>query len=254
MLELEPSGPLRREPSPAQVHGLACQLLDADDDAHREQDKPWSAWPVDGAPGSGSAVWRLHWLRDATAPPAGRLRPGIQVRLGAQQFTVRGGRLSTTPYAELARREAAGVRMWFHSPTCFSRNGRFYPLPDPVLLFRGLAARWSRLSNEPAPEVPTAQLDELLGSVAVVAHELSTVRIDIGSGQRPGFTGWADFAPTGQTGPSAGRLLAALACFAEYAGVGSATTHGLGAVSVELRPRRHGAHPAQQDGEAGPGR
>jgi CRISPR-associated endoribonuclease Cas6 len=241
VLELEPDrgGPAVREPTPGQVHGLACALLDRDSAAHRAQEKPWAAWPVDVEQDDGRARWSLHWLRDDCAAPTDRLGVGSRVRLGGRGFTLRSVSPAMTGYAALADRVASRADMWFQSPTYFSRNGRFYPLPDPVLVFRGLAARWNARQADVSTSLPEELLRQLTSVVAISAYQLQTTRVAVGAGERgaerPAFTGWARFAVPRGAEEAARRAFAALVGFAEFAGVGAMTTHGLGAVSAETR-------------------
>jgi CRISPR-associated endoribonuclease Cas6 len=246
-LHLDAERPIETEPSPAQVHGLACSILDRDDAAHQQQVKPWSAWPVDIGDPPTVAKWRLHWLPDHLAPPDGRLARGTRLRLGARYFRLRRVQVSAMSYPDLrsaaspttgAAAGAASADVYFRSPTCFSRSDRFYPLPDPVLLFDTLASRWQLWNADPAAAIPADTLKQLLHAVSIVAHDVRTTRISIGPGSRPGFLGWARYILTQQVDAPVRQLFTTLARFAEYSGVGSATTHGLGAVSVELGVRQ----------------
>jgi CRISPR-associated endoribonuclease Cas6 len=240
-LELEPDtvGLELPEPTPAQVHGLACALLDREPTDHNAPEKPWAVWPVDVEAGQRRASWKLHWLRDDNSAPTGRMDVGARVRLGNRRFTLHRVCPTMTQYAALADRTATRADLWFQSPTYFSRNGRFYPLPDPVLLFRGLAAKWNARQADASMSLPDDLLSQLTSAVAISACELATTRIAVGVGEpaaeRPAFTGWARFAVPRRADEAVRRAFAALVRFAEFSGIGAMTTHGLGAVSAQIR-------------------
>jgi CRISPR-associated endoribonuclease Cas6 len=125
----------------------------------------------------------------------------------------------------------------FLTPTVFSRNGRDYPLPDPVLALRGLHQRWTARADPAAPAgsrhagPEAGGVDGALGSV-VVEHLDGHTQLVEAPTRRIGFTGSATFALRGRSSPAADQAFAALWAFAALAGVGRSTTYGLGAVEV----------------------
>jgi CRISPR-associated endoribonuclease Cas6 len=180
------------------------------------------------------ALLRLGWLRDESRPDLTTVI-GRRVRLGSQFFTVIDAQEEFTPYTALWHGSSATQAMVrFLSATYFSRGGRWYPLPDPILLYAGLARRWNLFAPEYAV-ITESQHDALTTAVALSAHDVTSIPVDIGPGTRIGFTGHAAFTLTGRPDTrEASRLLAALSLFALAAGVGAQTTHGLGAVEVSL--------------------
>jgi CRISPR-associated endoribonuclease Cas6 len=222
-----------RPATPAQLHGLAAALLEGAGADHHAQHKPYSVSPLMAAGRSGTAVLRLGWLPDSPRLDLAALT-GLRVRLGSQFFTVADAEEEFTPYPALCQVPGARrVVMRFVSATYFSRNGRWHPLPDPVLLYGGLIRRWNLF----AP--PYAQIDEgrekaLLSSVALSAHDIASCPVDLGSGSRVGFTGDTAFTLVGAHAADAAGLLAGLSLFATASGVGAQTTHGLGCVAIGL--------------------
>lgn len=223
------------EPSFLDLHQLASWLLEpAGSGAHHDQRKPYSIWPLLPADAEDLAMWRLNVLDDESDRVDHLLRQlSRRPRLVDRPVEVVDVRVTTTPFADLA--EARPVRtadLLFLSPTYFSRSGRDYLLPDPVLILRTLAARW----NGYAPE--RAQIDEparelLLRQAVLVAHELRTVRVDLRGGGRTGFVGQVRLGlPRRAAQPVSTATLGTLCRFVPFCGIGAMTTHGLGCVSA----------------------
>lgn len=222
------------EASAAQLHGLTCALVEDSGSPHTEQIKPFSAagpHQEDGDP-----VIEVNWLDDLPEPDvAGRAAAG-PLRLGSHPVAVAEVRQRAESYADLAATAPRyRLRVEFRSPTYVSRAGRQFPLPDPELLLTGLARRWRHFSPSTFGD---AALPTLLNSVHIARHELRTVPVYVAPGRRVvGFTGKAVFGLPDDTAPAAARLLAALWRFAEYAGAGAQTTHGLGRVRLAKHTR-----------------
>lgn len=234
-LLLHPEHATRRQrATPAHLHGLACHLLEGAGADHHRQTKPFSVTPLVEATGAPRcATFTLGWLDDRTIPPLEKL-VGEPVRLGSQHFTVQDVRGEGAPYAALlslptARRAA----MDFLSVTYFSRNGRWIPLPDPELVYGSLARRWNAFADHP---VPDGVLADLLAGVAVSSHDVASAPVEIGPGHRIGFRGHASFTLPRPNSAAVASAFTALSSFAELAGVGAQTTHGLGWTRVNLPP------------------
>lgn len=224
-----------RPVSPAQLHGLAATLLEGTGTDHHAQHKPYTISPLLAAPRPGTAVLRLGWLPDDPRPDLDLLT-GHTARLGSQFFTVTDATEEFTPYPLLCQTAPARrAVLRFLSATYFSRSGRWYPLPDPTLLYGGLARRWN-LFAPPYAHLDEPQEKELLTSLVLSAHDIASRPVDLGAGSRIGFTGHAAFTLLGEPPPPLAQLFTALSLFATAAGIGAQTTHGLGTVDVTLEP------------------
>ncbi|MGW2476584.1 CRISPR system precrRNA processing endoribonuclease RAMP protein Cas6 [Streptomyces sp. NPDC001665] len=234
-LRLRAALPREQPVSPAQLHGLACTLLEGAAIDHHGQTKPFSVTPLMGAPNApGHALLTLGWLDDSTPPPLDK-RLGEQVRLGSQFFTVEDAHVTGAPYAALrALPPAQRVTMDFLSVTHFTRKGRWIPLPDPELLYAGLARRWNTYADTPIPDGLITALRE---AVLLAAHEVKSAPTQIGQGHRIGFLGQAVFALPHAVDTEVLAAFTALSRFAECAGVGAQTTHGLGWTTVTMLER-----------------
>lgn len=95
-----------------------------------------------------------------------------------------------------------------------------------------MARRWDTFA---AQELEPQLVSELLAAVMISEHEVRSTPVDLGAGRRIGFTGRAVFSLDRESAQGeVGVLFAALSRFAEAAGVGAQTTHGLGWVQVGL--------------------
>ncbi|WP_407286466.1 CRISPR system precrRNA processing endoribonuclease RAMP protein Cas6 [Streptomyces sp. BP-8] len=236
-LLLRPTDPIRSTHiPPAQLHGLACRLLEGASADHHSQTKPFAITPVVEAPHApGYATLALNWLDDHTTPPLDTLR-GEHIRLGSQFFTVEDVQGSSAPYAALQALPATRrVTLNFLSVTYFTRSGRWIPLPDPELLYTGLARRWNTFAPQTFPDPLTTSLRE---TVRLTAHELHSAPADLGPASRTGFTGQATFTLPHSAPDDLASAFTALSAYAEAAGIGAQTTHGLGWTTTTLHSQR----------------
>ncbi|MGC4950335.1 CRISPR system precrRNA processing endoribonuclease RAMP protein Cas6 [Streptomyces sp. DT224] len=247
-LRLRAAAPREQQVTPAQLHALACTLLEGAAIDHHSQTKPFSVTPLMGAPDApGCALLALGWLDDSTTPPLDK-RLGEQVRLGGQFFTVEDAHVTGAPYAALRTLPPSRrVTMDFLSVTYFTRKGRWIPLPDPELLYAGLARRWNTYAGIPIPDGLITALRE---AVLLAAHEVRSAPAEIGQGHRIGFLGQASFTLLRTVDTEVLAAFTALSRFAECAGVGAQTTHGLGWTTVTTLERGRGAadkQPSRRD-------
>ncbi|MGW2410134.1 CRISPR system precrRNA processing endoribonuclease RAMP protein Cas6 [Streptomyces sp. NPDC001739] len=222
--------------SPAQLHGLACRILEGAAADHYSQIKPFTITPVVEAPHTpGCATLALSWLDDHTTPPLDTLR-GEHIRLGSQFFTIESVNGSSAPYAALqALPTTRRATLNFLSVTYFTRSGRWIPLPDPELLYSGLARRWNTFAPHPLPD---PLITALRNTVRLTTHELRSAPADLGPASRTGFTGHSTFTLPHTAPDDLASAFTALSAYAEAAGIGAQTTHGLGWTTTTLHPRR----------------
>ncbi|MFE1412239.1 CRISPR system precrRNA processing endoribonuclease RAMP protein Cas6 [Streptomyces sp. NPDC058746] len=233
-LTLRAARSVRRQVTPAQLHGLACTLLEEPRGDHHAANKPWSVSPLFAAPEPQTAVLRIGWLDD-TRHPGDAFEEGREIRLGSQHFTLTEAAAEHAPYeALLAASHATHAELHAVTPTYFSRNGTQYPLPDPHLLYSSLARRW----NTHAPHhltIPDTTLRDLRTHLALSAHDIATQPVHLTAGApRTGYTGHCTFTLTGTPTPAATNAFTALSLYAHTAGIGAQTTHGCGHTEVAV--------------------
>lgn len=123
------------------------------------------------------------------------------------------------------------VRLEFRTPTAFHSRGRTLPLPVPDVLFLSLLQRWQAwggIDLGPGAEATIVQC------AALRRHRLQSVSVQM-EGRFTAFVGMAEFTLV-RPQPSYAGLLAALATFAEFAGVGQKTGMGMGCVHATVLP------------------
>lgn len=214
-----------RIPSAQQLHGAVANLVREADESHQAGEKPWALHPA--LKQDKELLLTINWLDDRQPPEVFTEGLPTEIRLGPAFHPVLRARSDHASWAELARETSTAVTMEFVSPMWFSRNGRTYPLPDPLLIYRRLLQRWETYSDTP---IPAEVSEQLLGSVYVDDLEGETVTYDLGKGRRLGFLGQVRFAI--ERDQTVGHAFAALSKFAEYCGVGAQTTYGAGMVRI----------------------
>ena len=240
----EPLRAFRSAIAPTDVHRLACYLIeDRTIQAHEMQLKPFSVSPVmladdiDDVVGTrpDALMIRLSSLDDhvdalSRVEHFGRQRPNLGLEHPLRLVDIG---IEHQSMAELASGPASGaVHVEFCSPTHFSRNGRRYSLPDPVLACARLVERWNAVSDPEAPWFIDSELTEQIVSTVV----LSGCRVEtVGNGRRPdGFIGAATYQLLRHADSTTQHAFASLWRFARYSGVGALTTQGFGCVEVRL--------------------
>src|SRR6185437_1347262 len=175
-------------------------------------------------------AWRASWLPRAL-PPAAALAPQ-ELRLGHVRCTVTEARHRSLSYAQLAAGPGMrAVRVVFHSPAYFSRNGSGVVLPDPRLI----AGSWRRRWNASLPEGDALVIGDDVWrdthrALSLAEYDLRTERRDTGRNRaQAGMVGSAMLRLGGSLPPGVPRALGTLARFAEYCGTGAQTTCGFGA-------------------------
>ena len=233
---------------PRQLLGAACGLFETDTSDHHAAVKPFAVGPFSPAStvaapaqdtGSASgAAWRLGWLPDGP-PPAW---PPTQVRFGVVTCPVVAHHEQAWSFAEIAATPPARrAVLTVLTPLFFARNGRDLPLPEPVLIVRSLVTRWN--AHAPAG-LAISDTDSRAVADAVYLAAMPgghTVDIQVADTvHQTGFVGTAELALLRAAANRTASILAALARFAVIAGIGAQTTHGFGAVDVQLPARPAG--------------
>lgn len=223
-----------RRITPVQLHGATADLVEGSFVDHRAQTKPYSVTPLINL-GYGRAELRISWLSDTHRLDLSD-RTAEPVRFGAQLFRVLGARETRTSYADLRRLpQARRARMTFHTPTYFARAGRWYPLPDPTLLYGGLIRRWNTYAP-PKSRVEESDQKLLVDALTVAEVDITSedVRLGANGAVRVGFRGKAAFMLTGSRHDCMRQWFTTLSMYADLVGVGAQTTHGLGVTEVQL--------------------
>ncbi|MCO6450983.1 MAG: CRISPR system precrRNA processing endoribonuclease RAMP protein Cas6 [Caldilineales bacterium] len=172
-----------------------------------------------------------------TAAHQGALAPGQTLELDFQPFRIEGLATEEHPwaragrYADLAADALAPgqtprrFEMQFASPTTFKSGGKHVPIPMPDLVFGSLLDRWNALAPLAFPAEARRYASECL---ALSRYRLQSRAVPIkGGGLRVGAVGKATFATLNYDHYWMG-VMAALARFALFGGVGGGTTMGMG--------------------------
>lgn len=217
------------------IHAVVGRWCDRTRD-HKAGPKPWSArhgMTTDGVP--------LLLVSALTQCAAHRLVEhaveGSSVRFGRQS-----GIVARTPWLrrELNWRQisdkSSSTRAWrveFRTPTSFSKHsGRFTPLPDPVAVWRSLSNRWNTLKPDEVSLIDTDPRQATRIWVSDFAAHNEVLELHLGEDGPTTVSGVVgEFQYRGETDAAASDFTKLLR-FAEFAGVGRYTTHGLGHVAV----------------------
>ena len=211
--------------TPDQLHGLACAVLEGEGAEHTAGVKDFTVWPLREEPAG--QILRITLLPDEDC----RGRPiRTPLRLGSHYFDVRRRIDTHITFAELSQsRRHSTSSLTFETPTYFSRNGRDLPLPDPVLVYGGLARRW----NQYAPaelQISESARRALLDGVVICDVDIQAVSSEAAHrSRRTGFIGRVEFGLI-KSGHQVAPLFSALSRAAQYLGVGAQTTRGFGVV------------------------
>ena len=207
-------------------HAVVSKWLDLD---HRSPVKPYSLLPPISR--GQATILTVRLLDDTLAEKlSASATPGTPVRLGRHHFTVPGpARVRhLTPWTELAA--SAPKRAWqivYTTPATFRRRTRTSPWPAPDSILTSLASRWAKLRPDCAPELSRTTVATVWVSDVDGHSEPFPLKDTVVSG----FLGRIRYVCDGNEADA--RTASALFSFARYAGIGSHTAYGLGAVQVE---------------------
>lgn len=202
----------------------------------------------DGRLKTGETYWlRLTAMRQDVCQvlqnaiqPGGDLAVGAAVELDYTRFGVTseneregfGLWQATTSYAKLgapyllaSQSPPHRLRLLFTSPASFKSEGRHIPLPLPRLVFGSLLERWNTFAPLAFPLELRRYFEECL---VISRYELKTQAVHLKEGGvRVGMTGWVDFSTLNYDRYWM-SLVTTLARYALFAGIGVATTQGMG--------------------------
>jgi hypothetical protein len=212
------------------LHAIACRFFAEQEDRHAANDKSFSVSLADSR-----RSLRLIWLDDRTDPP---VEPPEKVQVGDEEIAVASAKPDRVGYEEIEQSPAAtGLRFTVVTPALFRHNGYTYPLPDPYVTFASLARR--HRTYRPGGELSDDAIRDLGRAVRVTRHRIRTQRFSWHGHTDSGFTGEVEFGLAPSAPAELRRAFTTLGAFAELAGIGRGTTHGLGATFVNtIDPRR----------------
>lgn len=229
-------------------HAVVSRWLDTD---HRAPVKPYSIAPP--ASRGRQTVLTVRLLDDDLAGVLLReASTGSDVRLGRHHFIVAAAPLARSVVAWPELEAAPVVRAWdvtFVTPATFRNGRRTSPWPAPSTVLDGLAARWAALRGQ-APGLTR----EGRASVWVSDVDGRSEPLELKQTVVSGFVGRVRYVSDGTEEEAAAT--SALFAFAAYAGIGSHTAFGLGAVRLartwQPRTSRTGRAPRERVGTPAP--
>lgn len=226
-LDLAGSVDLSRSSQPDILHAVCCAFFGERDQDHALADKPFSTRSV----GQQQAITALAmtWLPDTTPPT---VNVPAQIRLGNATRAVNGMRRRVTPADRLGQHlNGRRIRFTVSTPAHLRHHGRDYPLPDPYLIYTSLARRHSTAF----PKIDIAeQARDLARAVVVYEHDIHTESFTWHGTRGAGFVGAVTFGIPAASNAATRALFNTLNGFANFAGIGHGTTHGLGATTAEV--------------------
>ncbi len=179
----------------------------------------------------------LNGLQEESSKVIADLDLGDRLQFLGAEFAVVEREDEMNSYEELYHRHVADepdpVRRFdlkFLTPTTFSQNRLYLPLPLPTLMFRSWLERW----NHFAPVYLGG--DELIGylgeAIAVNRHRISTRTIQIHNSYIPGFIGDVSLKTRSRIDPLLANVANLLTQYSLYCGTGSKTRLGMGSTSI----------------------
>lgn len=202
---------------------------------------------------------------DLLSSVADRIAGTRRILLDGQWLAIENvAQAKTETFRDLVRRHLLRARapqpvaLTFLTPTTFHSRGRTLPLPLPDLVFGSLLDRWHAFEGISLGEAADAVVRDCS---AIRRHRIRSASVRM-EGRFVAFVGEAEFTLVSPPPEYAG-LLAALASFAEFSGVGQKTAMGFGCVRATLlpprarrpdsaRPAAHSPAPDDTEGNDGP--
>ena len=210
---------------------------------HRQNVRPYSQSVFfDRARGP---LWRIGTLDDVmeSALLFGMAEGGEMLHLQQKGYEIQMKEIDCveeTSFEELAdtaftaEQAPHGAELTCLTPTSFKRDGRYALFPESRLIVQSLLQRW----NAFCPEIPLEEenlASKLADHAPIVRYDLHTASFSLERQRITGFRG--RFALHFGGTDSMRRILALLASFAPFAGIGIKTALGMGAVTSALQYR-----------------
>jgi CRISPR-associated endoribonuclease Cas6 len=175
----------------------------------------------------------LSGLQEVSAKAIAHLELSNSLEFLGARFAVGDRHDETTSYENLYHSLVANepepqrrFHLQFITPTAFSQDRTYLPLPVPTLMFRSWLERW----NHFAPVYLGG--DELVGylggAIALSRHKLQTAPFRVHSGQVTGFKGDVTLQVLNRVDPLLANVASLLFHYAEFAGTGIKTRLGMG--------------------------
>ncbi|RKS68245.1 CRISPR-associated endoribonuclease Cas6 [Actinomadura pelletieri DSM 43383] len=205
------------------LHAIACAVFEQSGSAHDAADKPFAVRTHADHP----RQITLTWLDDRK-PPAPHIPERVEV--GDETIPVADVLETTHGYDQIeSTPPTIELRFVMWTPTLFRHNGHNYPLPDPYVTFASLARRYR--TYRPHRALDDDITKELAKSTMVAWHRIKTQRFSWHGRTDSGFTGHVAFRIAARAERPIHKMFGTLGAFAELAGMGRGTTHGLGATT-----------------------
>ncbi len=221
---------------------VAASWIDGKD--HWATTKPWSLSTlarIDGV----AAIQLCTLTEEAAERLNAHVDPGAVVKLGAQSATVIAPPvpLAWTHPTVIANEPAERAHVVAFDTVTFRNGSRSSPFPDPGSMLRSLASRWNALYAAQTTAIEITH--ERCASVWISDLDGRTDTLKIPLKQRNAAPGKSEYVKPLTLSAFVGRVryvadnhdsataLTGLLRFAEYAGVGSYTTRGLGRITRE---------------------
>lgn len=175
----------------------------------------------------------LSGLQESASKAVANVDLGETLEFLGTEFSILDREDDTTSYEALYHQYVANepeperqLVLSFLSPTAFSQNRTYLPLPVPALLFRSWLERWNHFSSVYLGG------DELVGylgeSVALSRHRIQTQSFPVYKGNVSGFVGTATLSILQRSDPLLAQVANLLVHYGQFAGSGIKTRLGMG--------------------------
>ncbi|MBW4652556.1 MAG: CRISPR system precrRNA processing endoribonuclease RAMP protein Cas6 [Kaiparowitsia implicata GSE-PSE-MK54-09C] len=175
----------------------------------------------------------LSGLQDTSSKAIADLDLGNQLQFLGATFTIVNREDETTSYEALYQKLVANepepvhaFDLRFITPTAFSQNRLYLPLPVPTLMFRSWLERW----NHFAPVYLGG--DELVGylgdAIALSRHRIQTCSVQVYQKPITGFTGDASLRVLSRLDPLLANVAHLLVQYGQFSGTGIKPRLGMG--------------------------